>query len=194
VFEITPKEQILKNVRKGLVHPLSNPYPDLNLENPLMEPSLLLKEEDFVKNWTQTDCFLFSIYHGEYDLLHQIRQLLLKFEVEKPTLVDTKIIELFNDNDIAYTTINQPSNTIVSSVNKLESSSQSLYFNSEIHPIALFEKFENIIFFIGSSQIETPENNKFFSELSMKNNIKVQLKSEYFKTIKQVVLMVDEGA
>jgi hypothetical protein len=194
VFEITPKEQILKNVRKGLVQPLANPYPDLNLDNPLLEPSLLLNDEDFVKDWTQVDGFLFSSFNGEFDLLHQIRQLAIKFEVEKPTLVDAKMIELFCDNEIPYSSIEQPSNTLICSVNKLESNTQSLYFNSEIHPIASFEKFENIIFFIGSSQIEAPENNKIFSELGMKNLIKVQLKSEYFKTIKQVILLVDENA
>ncbi|MDP2175469.1 MAG: hypothetical protein Q8K70_06110 [Bacteroidota bacterium] len=194
MFEITPKEQILKNVRKGLVQPLANPYPDLNLDNPLLEPSLLLNDEDFVKNWTQVDGFLFNPFNGEYDLLHQIRQFVLKFEIDKPTIVDTSLIELFCDNDMSYTTIENPSNTLICSVNKLESITQSLYFNSEIHPIQLFNKFKNIVFYINSSQIETPENNKIFSELGMKNLIKVQLKSDYFKSINQVILLVDENA
>jgi len=66
VFEITPKEQLLKNIRKGLVQPVANKYPLLNFENKSIVPSLLKVDEDFIANWVKQG-FYFMVCSNPFD-------------------------------------------------------------------------------------------------------------------------------
>lgn len=191
MFEITPKEQLLKNIRKGLVQPLPNKYPLLNLEKELLKQAILKTDESFIKNWVDNG-FLFSVYKGPFDLIHQLRATCANYKLGQMALEEKTLINLFNDNDIHYLPIDKLERTIVCSFSKLEISTHTLYFSSEIQPIKAFHKTENILLFGKANQIESPENNKYFSELTIKNDLKVQLPIEYFKKFKNVFLFIEE--
>ena len=60
MFEITPKEQLLKNVRKGLVQPLSNKYPLLNFDKQLAKSNLIRTDESFIASWVGKGFFFAS--------------------------------------------------------------------------------------------------------------------------------------
>lgn len=191
MFEITPKEQLLKNIRKGLVQPLPNKYPLLNLEKELLKQAILKTDETFIKYWVESG-FLFSVYKGSYDLIHQLKSTCSNYKLGHMALEEKSLINLFNDNDIVYLPLDKMEKTIVCSFSKLEISTNTLYFSSEIQPIKSFSKVENILLFGKTSQIETPENNKYFSDLSIKSDLKVQLPISYFSRFKNVFLFIEE--
>lgn len=191
MFEITPKEQLLKNIRKGLVQPLPNKYPLLNLEKELLKQALLKTDESFIKNWVE-DGFNFSVYKGHYDLLHQLRATCANYKLGIMSTDDKTLVNLFNDNDIQYLPLEKMEKTIACSFSKLEISTNTLYFSSEFQPIKAFHKAENILLFGKANQIESPDNNKYFSEITIKSDIKVQLPISYFKQFKQVFLFIEE--
>lgn len=191
MFEITPKEQLLKNIRKGLIQPLPNKYPLLNFEKELLKHPILKHDETFIKQWVESG-FLFSVYKGPYDLLHQLKSTCSNYKLGIMATEEKSLINLFTDNDVAYLNMDKLERTIVCSFSKLEVSTNTLYFSSEIQPIKAFHKAENILLFGKVSQIESPENNKYFSDLSIKSDMKVQLPIAYFNRFKNVFLFVEE--
>lgn len=191
MFEITPKEQLLKNVRKGLVQPLPNKYPLLNFEKHVVKNPMLRTDESFIKFWVEKG-YLFAVYNSLFDLMQQLKNLCRDYKLGTPAIEDKQLRELFIEHDVPFVNPEQMQKTICSSFSKLEVTSNTLYFSSELHPIKHFSACENLILFGKSTQIETPENNKYFSELMIKNDIKVQLPISYFEKFKSVFLFIEE--
>lgn len=191
MFEITPKEQLLKNIRKGLVQPLPNNYPLLNFDKDMLKKPLLHVDETFIKNWVNSG-FFFSVYNGSYDLLHQLKNTCFNYQLGHMAIDENQLIKLFTDNEVAFLSIDKMSTTILCSFAKLEIGTDCLYFSSELQPIKHFSSAENIILFGKASQIESPETNKYFSELMIKSDLKVQIPIDYFKSFKNVFLFVEE--
>lgn len=191
MFEITPKEQLLKNIRKGLVQPLPNKYPLLNFDKELLKKPLLKTDETFIKHWIESG-FFFSVYKGHYDLLHQLKNICFNYRLGQMAIEEKQLIKLFSENDVNYLNIDKLDRTILCSFSKLEIGTDSLFFSSEIHPIKHFKSAENIILFGKANQIESPENNKYFSEMMIKSDLKIQLPIDYFKTFKHVFLLIEE--
>jgi hypothetical protein len=190
VFEITPKEQLLKNIRKGLVQPLPNKYPLLNFEKDILKKSLLLTDEGFIKNWVENGYF-FSPYKGVYDLLHQISELQKMYQIGLPAIDEKPLLELFTEHSVPFLQIDKADKTILCSFSRLENTTNSVYFSSEIHPLRQLKQ-ANLILFGRSSQIEAPEHNRFFSDMVQKNDFRIQLHIDYFKHFKSVFLFVEE--
>lgn len=191
MFEITPKELLLKNVRKGLVQPLPNKYPLLNFEKQVVKNTLLRTDENFISQWIEKGYF-FAVYNGNFDLMQQLRALCETYKLGVPGLEDKHLKALFEEHGIPFLPTEQAAKTIISSFAKLEITSNTLYFSSELHPIKHFGKCENLIIFGKASQIESPDNNKYFSELMGKNDLKVQLPVSYFERYKFVFLFIEE--
>ncbi len=191
MFEITPKEQLLKNVRKGLVQPLPNKYPLLNFDKQIVKGPLLRTDESFISSWVNKGYF-FAVYNGNSDLLQQVRNLCESYSLGVPALEDKNLRALFTENDIPFVAPEHMHKTICSSFSKLEVTTGTLYFSSELHPIRVFNRCENLILYGKSSQIESPENNKYFSEMTIKNDVKVQLPIHYFERFKSVFLFIEE--
>jgi hypothetical protein len=191
VFEITPKEQLLKNVRKGLVQPLPNKYPLLNFDKNIVKPLLLRNDESFIKTWVEQG-FYFAVYNGPFDLLQQIQSIVQNYQVEMPVIDDKTLKELCIENKIPFNDVNLPSKTVCCGFSKLEVSTNTLYFSSELQPIRLFQNTDNLILYGKSNQIDSPENNKYFSELMVKNDLKICLPIKYFANFKKVFLLIEE--
>lgn len=191
MFEITPKELLLKNVRKGLVQPLPNKYPLLNFDKQVVRDTLLRTDESFITSWIERG-FFFAVYNGNFDLMQQLRALSENYKLGTPGLEDKQLKALFDEHEIPYIPAEQAGKTIFSSFAKLEITSNTLYFSSELHPIKHFGKCENLVIFGKASQIESPDNNKYFSELMVKNDLKVQLPVSYFERYKAVFLFIEE--
>lgn len=191
MFEITPKEQILKNIRKGLVQPLPNAYSKLNFEQHVVENNMLMNDESFVSEWTKNG-FLFQTYNGNYDLLNKIVDYLEQNNLGLIAINEPFLIQLFEENSISFLSLDKINQCFLSSFSKLETHTFSVYFNSEIQSLIHFQKAKHLILFGGSTNIEHPEHNKYFSELSIKNTSKVQLDMSYFKNFESVLLMIDE--
>lgn len=191
MFEITPKEQILKSIRKNLVQPLSNPYANINLDLHVTSPSMQFADENFVIEWTKAG-FYFQTYNGPYDLLNKISSSISSFQLGTPALSEKYLCNLFDEHELQYLKPETMHSTLISSVAKLESGSQTLFFNSEIQPIIHFNKAVNLILYCSAQHIENIEENKYFSDISIKNNVKVQLQMNYFKSFEKVILLVEE--
>jgi hypothetical protein len=191
VFEITPKEQILKSIRKNLVQPLSNPYANINLDLHVTSPSMQFPDENFVIEWTKAG-FYFQTYNGPYDLLNKISSSISSFQLGTPALSEKYLCNLFDEHELQYLKPETMHSTLISSVAKLESGSQTLFFNSEIQPIIHFNKTVNLILYCSAQHIENIEENKYFSDISIKNNVKVQLQIDFFKSFEKVILLVEE--
>jgi hypothetical protein len=191
VFEITPKEQLLKNVRKGLVQPLTNKYPLLNFDKQLVKSNLIRTDESFVASWVGKG-FFFAVYNGVFDLMNQLHNLQEVYDLGTMAIDDKTLSALFKENEIQFLTVDGMQKTLCSGFSKLESTSDSLYFSSELHPIKYFSKCENLILFGKSSQIELPDDNKYFTEIMLKNDLKVQLPIEYFQRFNSVFLFIEE--
>jgi hypothetical protein len=191
VFEITPKEQLLKNIRKGLVQPLPNKYPLLNFERDILKRSLLLVDESFIKTWVEHG-YYFAAYKGVYDLLHQISELQKTHPLGIPAIDEKPLIELFMEHNVPFLQIDKADKTVLCSFSRLENTSNSIYFSSETHPLRQL-KHDNLILFGRSSQIEAPEYNRFFSDTVQKNDFRIQLHIDYFKHFKSVFLFIEEG-
>jgi hypothetical protein len=191
VFEITPKEQILKSIRKSLVQPLSNPYANLNLDLQITTPSMQFADENFVNQWTKAG-YYFQTYNGPYDLLNQISASIHSFQLGTPAISEKFLSNLFDEHDLKYLKTDTMHSTLISSVAKLESGSQTLFFNSEIQPVVHFNKAVNLILFCSAQHIENIEENKYFSDISIKNNVKVQLQMDFFNSFEKVILLVEE--
>ena len=191
MFDITPKEQLLKNVRKGLVQPLSNKYPLLNFDKPFVKSNLLRTDETFIKSWVDKG-FYFAVYNGVYDLMQQLHSLRETYDLGPIAIEDKHLIAAYTENELPFTNVNSLQKTICSGFSKLEITTKTMYFGSELHSFKYFNDCENIILFGKSSQIDTPENNKFFGELMIKNDLKVQLSIEYFEQFKSVFLLIEE--
>lgn len=193
MFEITPKEQLLKNVRKGLVQPLPNQYPLLNFEKDVLKRQLLPNDESFVKKWVENG-FFFQTYKGNYDLVHQLTGIISQYQLGQLSIQEKPLMELFSENDIPYLNIEKLDKSILCGFSKLENTTNGICFSSEVHPVKYFHKASNIIFYGRSSQVEDPENNNFFSEVFMKNELRIQVDISYFKRFKSVFLFLDENA
>ena len=191
MFEITPKELMLKNVRKGLVQPLANKYPLLNFDKQIVKNSFLKTDESFIKSWVDKG-YLFTVYNGLFDLMQQIRSLCKDYNLGSPAIDDKNLKAAFIENDVPFVLPDQAHTTICCPFSKLEITTNTLYFSSEIHPVKYFNSCENLILFGKASQIESPENNKYFSELMVKNDVKVQLPIAYFEKLKSVFLFIQE--
>lgn len=191
MFEITPKEQILKSIRKNLVQPLSNPYANINMDLQVTSPSMQFADENFVSEWTKAG-FYFQTYNGPYDLLNKISGSISSFQLGTPALSEKYLTTLFDEHELQYLKPETMHSTLISSVAKLESGSQTLFFNSEIQPVIHFNKAVNIILFCSAQHIENIEENKYFSDISIKNNVKVQLQMDFFKSFEKVILLVEE--
>jgi hypothetical protein len=191
VFEITPKEQILKSIRKNLVQPLSNPYANINLDLHVTSPSMQFADENFVIEWTKAG-FYFQTYNGPYDLLNKISGSISSFQLGTPALSEKYLCNLFDEHELQYLKPETMHSTLISSVAKLESGSQTLFFNSEIQPVIHFNKAVNLILYCSAQHIENIEENKYFSDISIKNNVKVQLQMDFFKSFEKVILLVEE--
>lgn len=193
MFEITPKEQLLKNVRKGLVQPLPNQYPLLNFEKDILKRQLLPNDESFVKKWVHTG-FLFQTFRGNYDLVHQIQSTASQYQLGQMAIQEKPLMELFSDNDIPYLGIENMDKTILCGFSKLENTTNGICFSSEVHPVKYFHRASHIVLYGRSSQVDDPENNHFYSEVFMKNELRIQLDISYFKRFKSVFLFLDENA
>jgi hypothetical protein len=191
VFEITPKEQLLKNVRKGLVQPLTNKYPLLNFDKQLVKSNLIRTDESFVASWVGKG-FFFAVYNGVFDLMNQLHDLQEVYGLGTLAIDDKTLSALFKENEIQFLTVDGMQKTLCSGFSKLETTSDSLYFSSELHPIKHFSKCENLILYGKSSQIELPDDNKYFTEIMLKNDLKVQLPIEYFQRFNSVFLFIEE--
>lgn len=191
MFEITPKEQLLKNVRKGLVQPLSNKYPLLNFDKQLVKSNLIRTDESFVASWVGKG-FFFAVYNGVFDLMNQLHNLQEVYNLGTMAIDDKTLCALFKENEIQFLAVDGLQKTLCSGFSKLETTSDSLYFSSELHPIKYFSKCENLILFGKSSQIELPDDNKYFTEIMLKNDLKVQLPIEYFQRFNSVFLFIEE--
>lgn len=192
MFEITPKEQILKNIRKGLVQPLPNNYANLNLDSPDLEKSIIDNDETFVKTWVDNQ-FLFHVYNGKFDLINQVQAYLKTIDQTTFAVFDTQLITVLDDIGLEYLAVEKMKDVLLSGFSKLETHSNAIYFNSETHPLTHFSKTKHLILFGGSSQIETIETNTAFTELSIKNNIKTSFDKAFFKQFESVLLLIDEN-
>lgn len=191
MFEITPKEQLLKNIRKGLVQPLSNRFPLLNFDKNLVRSGFVRTDESFVKAWVN-EGFLFSVYNGYNDLILQIRDLCVNYNLGLPAVEDPALKNLMNETQVPHVPADQADATLVSGFSKLEIGTNTLYFSSEIHPIRAFHNTGNLILFGKSSQVEHPNHNKYFSEIALKSDFRVQLTIDYFKRFRSVFLFIEE--
>ena len=191
MFEITPKEQLLKNVRKGLIQPLSNKYPLLNFEKQLVKSNLIRTDESFIASWVGKG-FFFAVYNGVFDLMNQLNNLQEVYNLGPIAMDDKALSTLFKENEIQFLPIEGIQKTLCSGFSKLETTSDTLFFGSELHPIKHFSKCENLILFGKSNQIELPEENKSFTEIMIKNDLKVQLPMEYFHRFQSVFLYIEE--
>lgn len=191
MFEITHKEQLLKNVRKSIVQPLSNVYPLIDLDSQVVKKPLFKTDESFIKTWVEKG-YLFAVFNGYHDLLKQIMEVCENYDLGLPAINDKNLIEILTENEVPYNAINQVDRTVCSGFSKLEITTNTLYFSSEIHPLKEFLNCENLILFGKSNQIESPENNKYFCELLIKNDIKVQLPINHFSKLKSVFLFIEE--
>lgn len=191
MFEITPKEQLLKNVRKGLVQPLPNKYPLLNFEKDLLKKPLLKTDESFIKVWVENG-FFFSVYNGPFDLLQQIRNAIVHYKLGVPAMEEKMLKDLFQENEMAFLNPEKIDTTLICSFSKLEVSTNSLYFSSEFQPIKYFKQTSNLILYGKASQIDSPENNKYFSDLMIKSDLKVHLPIDYLKKFNSVFLFIEE--
>ena len=191
MFEITPKEQLLKNVRKGLVQPLSNKYPLLNFDKQLVKTNLIRTDESFVASWVGKG-FFFAVYNGIFDLMNQLNNLQEVYNLGTLAIDDKTLCSLFKENEIQFLPLEGIQKTLCSGFSKLETTSDTLYFGSELHPIKYFSKCDNLILFGKSSQIELPDDNKYFTEIMLKNDLKVQLPIEYFHRFNSVFLFIEE--
>lgn len=191
MFEITPKEQLLKNVRKGLVQPLPNKYPLLNFDKMVLKEALLKHDEGFIKPWTEQG-YYFAVYNGNYDLLLQLRSICKNYDLGVPAVDDPQLKVLLNENEMVYTGIELVQKTICCGFSKLEAASNTVYFSSELHPVKHFARAENLILYGHSSQVQSPDSNRFFSEMSIKNDLRIQLPLVYFERFKKVFLLLEE--
>lgn len=193
MFEITPKEQLLKNVRKGLVQPLPNQYPLLNFEKDILKGQLLPNDESFVKKWVECG-FFFQAFKGNYDLVHQLHSITSQYQLGQIAIQEKQMAELLSENDIAHLGIEKLDKTILCGFSKLENTTNGICFSSEVHPVKYFHKASHIILYGRSSQVEDPENNHFYSEVFMKNELRIQVDISYFKSFRSVFLFLDENA
>ena len=191
MFEITPKEQLLKNVRKGLVQPLSNKYPLLNFDKQLVKTNQSRTDENFIASWVGKG-FFFAVYNGVFDLMNHLNNLQEEYDLGTLEIDDKTLCALFKENEIQFLSVESIQKTLCCGFSKLETTSDCIYFGSELHPIKYFSKYENLILFGKSSQIELPEENKYFTEIMLKNDLKVQLPIEYFERFKSVFLFIEE--
>lgn len=191
MFEITPKEQLLKNVRKGLVQPLPNKYPLLNFDKQLVRPSLIRTDESFVKSWVDKG-YLFAVYNGVFDLMQQLNDLKETYHLGELALNDKTLMGQFVENELPFLNTDKIQSTLISGFSKLEITTNTMYFSTELHPVKFFTSCENLILFGKAGQIETPENNKYFGEIMIKNDLKVQLPLSYFEKFKSVFLFIEE--
>jgi len=163
----------------------------INFEKDILKKTVLLKDEDFVKSWVDKG-FFFHTFKGMYDLLHQISDLNAKYQLGVPVIEEQNLIELFQEIKLPYLTIDKPGKTIFSSFSRLESTTNSILLSSELQPIKHFKMFENIILFGKSSLIESPATNRYFSEIILKNELRIQLNIDFFSSFKFVFLFIDE--
>lgn len=191
MFDITPKEQTIKNVRKGLVQPLPNIYPLLNFESDVLKKPMVLADEDFVSNWVKHG-FYFSTCSNAYDFLAQVLELKTAKNLGNLAISEKKLTDLFSDNGIDYIHSENIESTIITTCQKLENISNALCLSSEIQHLKALEKAKNIILFAKNSQIESPSQNAFFSELLIKNDMRVLLGFNYFKKHQTVFLFLVE--
>ncbi|WP_276977311.1 hypothetical protein [Flavobacterium filum] len=187
---ITPKEQILKQVRKSLVQPLANQYPLINLDKELLKKPLYLKDEDFVKAWTDNG-YSFLTCTNSYDFLNQLVQIQKQFGFSTLSTNEKKFIDLFVDNGIEYLNTDKSINTLLCSCIKIENTTQMLCFSSEIQPLLKLHHIENLILYCKSIYVENPENNLFMSDVLIKNDFRVQLEIDYFKSYKNCILFLE---
>ncbi len=191
MFEITPKEQLLKNIRKGLVQPVANKYPLLNFDKKSIVPSHLMVDEDFIKNWIEQG-FYFSVCSNIYDMVEQLRNLNKTYNLGSYVTEDKQLIQLFSDNDLAFRNIQEGGSTLCCGFLCLESNSQTIYLSSENQMLDAFNLFDNIVLIGHSKQIVSPDNNKVFTDNFQNNDLKIQMGIEYLKQFKSVFLMIEE--
>lgn len=190
MFDITPKEQTIKQIRKGLVQPLPNQYPLLNFESDIFKKSLSLADEDFVSEWVKQGYF-FNTCGNSYDFLSQIIHLKTEKNLGNIALGEKKLIDLFNDNGIEHIPAEKIENTLIISCLKLESSSMSICFSSELQPVKAIASAKHLIIYAKNSLVGTPSSKSFLSELAVKNDFRIQLTTEYFKRMKSVYLFLE---
>jgi len=191
VFEITPKEQLLKNIRKGLVQPVANKYPLLNFENKSIVPSLLKVDEDFIANWVKQG-FYFMVCSNPFDLVEQLRNLNKTYQLGTYVTEDKKLMQLFTDNALAFRSLNEGGRTLCCGFLRLESSSQTIYLSSESQTLDGLNLFDNIVLIGQSEQIVSPDNNSVFTETDQNNDLKVQMGIDYLKQFKSVFLIIED--
>ncbi len=190
MFDITPKEQTIKQIRKGLVQPLPNKYPLLNFESDIFKQSMNLPDEDFVSEWVKNG-YYFNTCGNSYDFLSQIMRLKVEKNLGNIALGEKKLIDLFNDNGIEHISAEKVENTLIISCLKLESSSMSVCFSSEIQPIKAIGLSKNIILYAKNNQVGNPSSKTFINDLNIKNDFRIQLTVDYFKPFKSVYLFME---
>ncbi|MDI1235267.1 MAG: hypothetical protein PSX81_13380 [bacterium] len=190
MFDITPKEQTIKQIRKGLVQPLPNQYPLLNFESDIFKKALVLPDEDFVSEWVKNG-FYFNSCGNSYDFLSQIMQLKTEKNLGNIALGEKKLIELFNDNGIEHIPAEKIENTLIVSCLKMESSSMTICFSSEVQPIKAIAAAKNLIIYAKNNVVGTPSTKSFISDLNVKNDFRIQLTVDYFKRMKSVYLFME---
>lgn len=191
MFEITPKEQLLKNVRKGLVQPLPNKYPLLNFEKEILKKPMLHSDESFIKVWIENG-FYFSIYQGVHDLLHQIKNIVHIHNLGTVAVDEKFLIDNMLENDVPFLKMEEMDKTLFCSFSKLEINTNSLFFSTEVQPVRYFKKTKNLVLFGKANQIDSPENNKYYSDLTIKNDFKIHFPIQYLKNFESVFLFIEE--
>lgn len=189
MFDITPKEQTIKQVRKGLVQPLANKYPLLNFESDVYKKPLVAIDEDFVAAWTGMG-YGFNTCSNKFDFLSQFIALKDSRGWGATAVGDKKLSELFDDNGIEHVSPDHNSDVLVITCQKLESTSFHICLNSEIQPLKKMASATHLVLFAKNSQVENPSANTFMSELFVKNDFRIQLDLTWFKRYASVTMLM----
>jgi hypothetical protein len=171
---ITAKENILKQLRKNLVQPLTNPYLSVELEKKLTVNPPVSADEWFARNFGTKERNLI-VCADKYDAILKLNSLCLKKDWEKRGCFEKLIYDFLNDN--GFDTNLQPTGNqvIISGCHSVSAFHKAFFFSSETQNLNALSLNENLILWVSARQIEQDPQNSVFAQDGIRNDLRVML-------------------
>jgi hypothetical protein len=186
---ITPKENILKQVRKNLVQPLPNPYPSVDLEKRVTRPTPLKADQWFAKNFAGNGRKL-VVCSDKYEAVLKLNSLCLKQDWDKTGCFEKLIYEFLNDN--GFETNLQPlsNQVIISGCLAVSAFHQAFYFSSETQNLNALAGNDKIILWVHAKQIEQDNESGIFAQQGIRHDLRVLLTFDQVSEGKEIYLFL----
>lgn len=190
MLEITSKEQILKNIRKGLIQPVPNAYPLLDNESLELNLASQPNDEAFLKAYSGEDNF-FCVSDNFFDFTATIIQLQNLKQWSSIHASEQSLITALEDNGLIMNLPDKKNTAFLTTCSSLSPESSTVFFSDLKHNLTEIENASVLLVYAKSNQIQDSGSHSILNSGLDKANLLVSFDLKRLNQSKVIYLFLD---